>query len=324
MAQPILSFLIPAYNCEHVIDEAVESALRQSLPVESEVVILDDGSSDTTADRARAWVDRAPERVRFDRHERNRGGAAARNTAAGLARGELLYMLDSDNVLSAGCVASQLEMMRSTGLDAVSVGQLYYFEGSTENVVDGWVQRHSAGRTTVRHMFDSDKVPPAHGNYLYTRKLFEAAGGYWEDAAAMDTWSFGLRHLARGFEIGVDHDSHYFHRLHPPGHDSYWSREERSGSNDANAIAALRNDLELLPSDLRELTLALGTEDRFFALVRAGAFRSDGAHFRDVRRLERVEHTTVSTLRRLIFLAARLRGRLGARSAAVSTSTSEI
>jgi glycosyltransferase involved in cell wall biosynthesis len=314
MRPSTLSFLIPAYNCEDVIDEAIESALSQSVSFDTEVVVVDDGSTDSTAQRVQAWVDRAPERVRFERHERNRGGAASRNTAAGLARGELLYMLDSDNVLPEGCVASQFELLRSTGLDAVSVGQLHYFEGTTGNVVDGWVQRHLDGRTTVRHLFESDKVPPAHGNYIYTRRLFDAAGGYWEDAGAMDTWSFGLRHLVRGFEIGVDPHSYYFHRLHPPGRDSYWSREERNGSNDSNAIAALRDDLEHLPDDLMQLTLALGADDRFFALVRAGAFRSDGAHFRDIRRLERAEHATLSTLHRLIFLAAGLRARVGSHS----------
>jgi glycosyltransferase involved in cell wall biosynthesis len=304
----MLSFLIPAYNCEDVIDEAVESALGQALDLDAEVVIVDDGSTDSTAQHARSWEARSPGRVRLGFHERNRGGAATRNTAASLATGNLLYMLDADNVLTEGCVASQLALMRETGLDAVSVGQLYYFEGSTANVTDGWVQRHTNGRSTVRHLFETTKVPPSHGNYLYTRRLFEAVGGYPEDAAAMDTWTFGLKHLAGGFEIGIDTRSRYLHRLNRPDRESYWSREERAGTNDVNAIRALRREIDNLPEDLRELVMALTPRDRFFALALSGAFRSDPAHFRDVRRLERVERRALIEVRRLPAIAARVRG----------------
>lgn len=306
----MLSFLIPAYTCEDVIDEAVESALGQDLGLDAEVVIVDDGSTDATAQCLRAWEARFPDRVRLGFHERNRGGAAARNSAAGLATGDLLYMLDADNVLTEGCVASQLALMQETGLDAVSVGQLYYFEGSTANVTDGWVQRHTDGRSTVRHLFETTKVPPSHGNYLYTRRLFEAVGGYPEDAAAMDTWTFGLKHLARGFEIGVDTRSHYLHRLNRSNRESYWSREERAGTNDVNAIRALRSEVDNLPEDLRALVMALGPRDRFFALALSGAFRSDPAYFRNIRRLERIERTALAGVRWLPAIAARIRGRM--------------
>lgn len=306
----MLSFLIPAYNCEDVIDEAVESALSQDLDLDTEVVIVDDCSTDATIECVRAWETRFPDRVRVGSHEHNRGGAATRNTAASLATGDLLYMLDSDNVLTERCVASQLAVMRGTGLDAVSVGQLYYFEGSTANVTDGWVQRHADGRSTVRHLFETTKVPPSHGNYLFTRHLFEAVGGYPEDAAAMDTWTFGLKHLARGFEIGIDTHSHYLHRLNRPDRESYWSREERAGTNDVNAIRALRSEVDNLPEDLRELVMALGPRDRFFELALSGAFRSDLAHLRDVRWLKRAERTTRTGVHRVLRGAAWMRGRM--------------
>lgn len=306
----MLSFLIPAYNCEDVIDEAVGSALSQDLDLNAEVVIVDDCSTDATVQCVRAWETRFPDRVRAGFHEHNRGGSATRNTAASLATGDLLYMLDSDNVLTERCVASQLALMRETGLDAISVGQLYYFEGSTANVTDGWVQRHVDGRTTVRHLFETTKVPPSHGNYLYTRRLFDAVGGYPEDAAAMDTWAFGLKHLARGFEVGIDTHSHYLHRLNRADRESYWSREERAGTNDVNAMRALRDEAKDLPEDLRALVMALGPRDRFFELVLSGAFRSDLAHLHDVRRLKWAERTALTGVHKLLGSAAWMRGRM--------------
>ena len=306
----MLSFLVPAYNCEDVIDEAVASALGQSLDCDTEVVIVDDGSTDSTAQRLRAWEKRCPGRVRLGFHEENRGGAATRNTAASLAAGELLYMLDADNVLPDGCVGSQLDLIRDTGLDAISVGQLYYFEGSTADVIDGWVQRHTDGRSTVRHLFESLKVPPSHGNYLYTRRLFEAVGGYPEDAAAMDTWTFGLKHLARGYEVGIDRHSYYLHRVNRPNRESYWTREERLGTNDINAIRELVREIDNLPEDLRALVMALKPHDRFFTLVTSGAFRSDSAHLRVVRRRRRVERTALTGMEFPLRIVKSVRSRI--------------
>jgi glycosyltransferase involved in cell wall biosynthesis len=304
----MLSFLIPAFNCEKVLDEAVDSALAQGLDIDTEVIIVDDASTDSTAQRARAWETRFPGLVKVGFHEHNRGGACARNTAAGLSSGELLYILDSDNVLPEGCVASQLEMMSETKLDAISVGQMYFFEDSTTRIDDGWVLRHADGRSTLRHLFETNKVPPSHGNYLYTRRLFDTVGGYPDDAGATDTWTFGLKHLARGFDIGIDTRSHYLHRVDRASSDSYWLREERLGTNDANAIRVLHQEAERLPRDLRDLVTTLKSTDRFFALVGADAFRCDPARFRDIRRREQASRMTHAVAQRILGAAARVRG----------------
>ena len=234
-----LSFLVPAYNAEDVLDDAVASALRQRPGMRVEIVVVDDGSTDATGPKASAWAERHPETVRFARHEYNKGGGAARNTAAAMSTGELIYMLDADNVLPAGTVAQQLRALRESGADAAAVGQVYYFDGqSSEDIVDGWVQRHSDGRCTIGHIFETPRVPPSHGNYLYTRRLFNAVGGYPEDAGATDTWVFGLRHLSRGFDIAIAPTARYLHRrAQPGGRSSYWMRELRNA--DENAIRAM-------------------------------------------------------------------------------------
>jgi glycosyltransferase involved in cell wall biosynthesis len=270
----VLSFLIPAYDAADVVGDAIRSALAQELDVESEVVVVDDGSSDSTGELVRSLAGDSDGRVRLVTHEQNRGGGAARNTAAGAARGDLLYMLDSDNILPPGCVAPQLRLQRETGLDAVSVAQLHYFDDDPRSVVDGWVLPHADGRSGVRHLFATSRVPGAHGNYLFTRRLFDAVGGYDEDVAAMDAWVFGMKHVVHGFEFGVLPSGYYLHRRKRAGRETYWAREERRGSNDANAIRALRRQADHLPPDLRELVGGLRDGDPLFALIERGAFTS--------------------------------------------------
>jgi glycosyltransferase involved in cell wall biosynthesis len=87
-----VSVVIPAYNAGRTIDAALHSVFAQTFD-DWEVIVVDDGSTDDTADRVTAWGDR----VVF-RRQANAGPAAARNQAIQLARGELLAFLDADDL----------------------------------------------------------------------------------------------------------------------------------------------------------------------------------------------------------------------------------
>ena len=88
---PTVSVIIPTYNRAPFVGEAIESALAQTRPP-LEVVVVDDGSTDDTADRVAHYGDR----VVYVR-QTNAGPATARNTGIGHARGDLIALLDSDD-----------------------------------------------------------------------------------------------------------------------------------------------------------------------------------------------------------------------------------
>ncbi len=92
---PFFSIIMPVYNRAAVVGRALRSCLSQSFD-SFEVVVVDDGSSDTSVEAVLAFDD---PRVRLLRHERNRGRGPARNTAMAAARGEWLVFLDSDDEL---------------------------------------------------------------------------------------------------------------------------------------------------------------------------------------------------------------------------------
>ena len=85
MTPPLVSILIPAYNAERHVGEAVESALAQTHP-RVEVVVVDDGSSDGTLAVAQRYEARG---VRVA-SQANAGASAARNHALRLASGDFL------------------------------------------------------------------------------------------------------------------------------------------------------------------------------------------------------------------------------------------
>jgi len=91
---PSVSVIIPTFNREKVVGDAIVSVLQQTW-TDLEVIVVDDASTDNTDDVVRRVGD---SRVRYIRHETNRNGAAARNTGMESARGRWIAFLDSDDV----------------------------------------------------------------------------------------------------------------------------------------------------------------------------------------------------------------------------------
>jgi glycosyltransferase involved in cell wall biosynthesis len=87
--------VIPTYNRAELVERAVHSVLSQTYS-DLEVIVVDDASTDDTRDEIKALQD-IDHRVRYFRHDRNRGAQTARNTGIQAAKGEYVAFLDSDN-----------------------------------------------------------------------------------------------------------------------------------------------------------------------------------------------------------------------------------
>ena len=101
--KPLVSVVIPVYNQERYVAEAVDSVLRQTYE-DVELVVVDDGSSDRTPEILKAYGDR----LRYMR-QANAGAATALNRGIEAARGELVGWLSSDDVYEPTKVERQVE-----------------------------------------------------------------------------------------------------------------------------------------------------------------------------------------------------------------------
>lgn len=107
-----VSILIPCYNAEAWITQAIESALSQT-GVECEVIVVDDGSTDGSLDRIRQFGDR----VRCESGP-NRGGNVARNRLLSLAQSPWVQYLDADDYLLPTKIRDQWEWLQRNATDA--------------------------------------------------------------------------------------------------------------------------------------------------------------------------------------------------------------
>jgi glycosyltransferase involved in cell wall biosynthesis len=111
----LVSVMIPAYNGEAYLGEAIDSVLQQNYrPVE--IIVVDDGSDDATGEVARRYGDA----VRYTKQNRG-GNGAARNRAVALATGELFTFLDADDRL----VPDALDRLVSTLAEDPSLEAVY-------------------------------------------------------------------------------------------------------------------------------------------------------------------------------------------------------
>jgi glycosyltransferase involved in cell wall biosynthesis len=104
---PLLSAIIPVRNRPRLVCEAIESALLQR-PGAVEVIVIDDASTDGTAD---AVARRFGSRVRMVRLHERRGPAGARNAGVRIATGALIGFLDSDDLWLPGKLDAELRML---------------------------------------------------------------------------------------------------------------------------------------------------------------------------------------------------------------------
>jgi len=107
VSAPRVSVVIPAYNREAFVGDAIESILKQSF-ADFELLVIDDGSTDRTRDVAAAFRD---PRVRLLCHDRNQGLPKTRNAGVDAARGEYFAFLDSDDVALPNRLAVQVAFL---------------------------------------------------------------------------------------------------------------------------------------------------------------------------------------------------------------------
>ena len=118
---PRVSVIMPAYNVEKYVGEAIESILNQTFP-DFEFIIINDGSTDNTAKIVKEYA-KKDKRIKFIDNKENRGFIARLNDCLELARGEFVAKMDSDDISLPERLAKQVEYLdNNPDIGMVGVG----------------------------------------------------------------------------------------------------------------------------------------------------------------------------------------------------------
>jgi len=185
-----ISLYIPCYNVEGYLAPVIEAALKQTLAPD-EILIVDDGSRDRTLEIAAKFP------VTILKHERNKGLAAARNTALRAARNELVASLDADCAPQLRWLELLSEPLSDPNV-AMAGGRL--IETALISVADRWRKAHMPqdwGDTRLanpRFIFGS--------NTIVRRSAVLEAGAYDESMRTNgEDVDLSLRLRARGYSL---------------------------------------------------------------------------------------------------------------------------
>lgn len=175
--QPLVTIIIPALNAERFIAEAIESILAQNVaPIE--IVVIDDGSTDSTA----AIASRYGSPVRCI-SQTNRGLPGARNSGLSAANGDLIGFCDADDVFMPGCLQLQLKKLAANPDKDLVIGRFV-----NETMVSS-----PGGGVSFTPLEATDDYILSMSVSLVRRHVFDNVGRFDEAMRYCDDWDWFMR-----------------------------------------------------------------------------------------------------------------------------------
>lgn len=238
---------MPAYNAAAYIAESIRSVLDQDFPA-LELIVVDDGSTDATADVIRSFGDR----VTYLRQANSGGCSAPRNHGARVARGEWLTFLDADDLMLAGKLQSQVRALQQHPDVACVLGDYRNFNSqgpfpSTHfdschallarlgNASEATLAPLEARAILVDENFGSACSP------LFRREAFEALGGFDERLGASEDFDLLYRAALSG-PLVIQRSIGFARRLHDANMSHNAERILRIKAQSRAKLAALEPD----------------------------------------------------------------------------------
>ena len=235
---PKLSIIIPCYNCEKTLEEAVVSCFTQNLE-NFEIIMVDDASMDNTREIIKKLSEKHQE-IKVIYHDKNKGGGAARNTAVKNSSHELIFCLDSDDILPEGTLEKMLKYWEEKRCDGVAIHRSIKFKGLNINDIERIDEFGYANQIIpIESLIEKPESPlcPLYSVFMFTKKAWEKCGGYPENHG-FDTQGFAWRFLLNGLKAYTCPNTSYLHRVN--FHNSYYLREYMAGKINMNWQLVLR------------------------------------------------------------------------------------
>lgn len=212
----IVDVVIPAFNAARYINETLESVALQGDVVQS-VIIVNDGSTDNTAQVIDAFCQKHPHLTVRLIHQENQGLACARNTGIKATSAPYIALLDADDVWLAHKLSAQLAIFRKTSdlkLGLVYCAYELIDQGSKpilgKNII---IQPHLRGQVSSR-LQTGNFISGSGSSVLIRASVFQDVGYFDETLVASEDWDMWLR-IAQKYTFDFINQVFVRIRVHP-------------------------------------------------------------------------------------------------------------
>jgi glycosyltransferase involved in cell wall biosynthesis len=216
-----VSVILPVYNRESYLAEAIDSVFRQEYgPLE--LIVIDDGSTDRTAEIAQGYG----EKIRY-RYQNNAGAPAARNNGLSVASGNVIAFIDADDLWPEGKLLLQTDRLRQDPTLEVVMGRVQYS-----------ILRQTPNGDAIFSPFQSPFLAPYLGAAIYRRTVFEKLGYLNQTYRFCDDVDLFLRIREQRLPMIVMDATTLIYRIH----DTNMTRERQK--SEADYLKALRQSID--------------------------------------------------------------------------------
>ena len=252
MTNPLVSVIIPVYNAEKYIAEAITSVINQTWP-NIEIIIIDDGSTDRSLEIAKAF---SGEKIKVYTQP-NQGATVARNYGLKESRGDYIQFLDADDLLSSDKIEGQVLRLNGSLTHVCVCNTIHFTDG--ENHLDipithEWFAEESDNPVDfLLKLYAGDEVMPGYGGmiqpnaWLTPKNLIEKAGPWKEFKCPDDDGEFFCRVLLASDGVKFSSKGLNYYR-------KFKHQQSLSGQRDHTAVKNIVLAIDLKYSNLKAST----------------------------------------------------------------------
>ncbi|MCH2159026.1 MAG: glycosyltransferase family 2 protein [Oleiphilaceae bacterium] len=173
--KPLASVIIPSYNCESYIEQTIKSVLNQS-EQSLEILVIDDGSTDRTCEVTQSIDDK---RIQLIRESHFGGPSKPRNIGLNAARGQYVFMFDSDDIMQSQKVEKSIAAMEQYPAAAFGFSNFKSIDETGQTLKESYLEEYDtlfnllSSREDRVHCFDKEELfrPLLKANFIGTSSV---------------------------------------------------------------------------------------------------------------------------------------------------------
>lgn len=172
--QPLVTVIVPTYNVERYVEECIDSLLNQTYS-NTEIIVLDDGSTDATVYLLKQYADK----IKLIANYNNNGQGTRRNEGLKLAQGKYIYFVDSDDWIEPETIEESVAQLEKTQADIVRFNGKAFYQGDVSVINEG--QYDFSNRLDNNKVYENEKSLEANKRtysaspclYIFRKELVE-------------------------------------------------------------------------------------------------------------------------------------------------------